>query len=184
MSLVDLSSSSSFWLLKGYCHHRRNGIKSSLCHLTRKVESLLVSQSGVLSAVLSGLLSSCLTSRRNVFSVDVFSSPRGDAISLWSKYPHRLPLSPVTMTFHKMSFCPCCTAPLSHKDAKFHLLSETFQQCGHVSFMLCGKTSLKRLYKHVTLSAAGGCLSFSSAETGERLWEVLRRCNCFPAFSH
>lgn len=130
------------------------------------------------------LLSSCLTSRRNVFSVDAFSSPRGDAISLWSKYPHRLPLSPVTMTFHKMSFCLCCTAPLSPKEAKFHLLSETFQQCGHVSFMLFGKRSLKRLYKHVTLSTAGGCFSFSSAETGERSWEVLRRCDCFPAFSH
>lgn len=112
--------------------------------------------------------------KKPVFSLDVFSSRRSNAISLWSKYPHRLPLSPVKMTFREKSFRPRYAAappPPPHpfpfaREAKFSLFKESSQQCGHASPMLSGKRSLERLYKCVVLSAPPHLFPISSPPTG------------------
>lgn len=65
-----------------------------------------------------------------------FLSWRRNAISLWSKYPHRLPLSPVKMTFRKMSFRPCYAVPLPQQGGIILLVKWSFRQCGAVSIVL------------------------------------------------
>lgn len=117
----------------------------------------------VLSAVLSSLLSSCLTSFNLIqecfLSWCVFVLEGAMQFPFDQNTPIAFLYPQWKCHFTKCHFVRSYTAPLSHKEAKFYFSSETFRQCGHVSFMLFGERSLERLYECVVSSAPGGCFS-------------------------
>lgn len=151
--------------IKGYCHHRRDDINSSHQHLiisfSKKALHWLY-QFRVFTQLTPRLLWRHTTSiQRNVFSV---ASLRSNAISLWSKYPHRLALSPVKMTFRKSHFACVTWSPSLMQGGIILLVKWSFRQCGPVSVRVAfGERRFERLYKWVVLSGLVVLSSSSSS---------------------
>lgn len=114
--------------------------------------------------------SSPLTSRNlhpkkkeTVFSV---ASLRRNAISLWSKYPHRLPFIPSENDISQKVISPMLHSPSLARGGIIRLVKWSFRQCGPVSIRTAfGKRSFERLYKCVVLSGLVVVSSFCSTNS-------------------
>lgn len=128
---------------KGYCHHRRDDINSSLRRLDCERPALSFTCLPVWSFLncsparpSSRLTSSEPRTGKCFLSWRVFSSRR-NAISLWSRYPHRLLLYPQW----KWHFTKCHFARVLHGSSLAQggiilLVKRSFRQCGPVGVVL------------------------------------------------
>lgn len=104
-----------------------------------------------------------------------FRSRRSNAISLWSKYPHRLPLSPVKMTFRKMSFRPVLHGSSLAQGGKIPLVKWNFSAVRTCQLHAVWREKPWKVIRVCRVVSSWWLSLVPSAQTGERLFEP-RRC--------